>query len=96
MCLNIGETNRIVCFKQILNTFQYKCLKTNLKIKYPQKISYEEMEKITKLKSMSSEIRRRRWNWLGHVLRKNRADNSYIALGWTPEGSRARGRPSTT
>ena len=45
---------------------------------------------------ISEEVRRRRWNWIGHVLRKDRTDDCAVALGWTPEGRRKRGRPKTT
>ena len=41
-------------------------------------------------------VRRRRWNWLGHVLRREGENDCFAALGWTPEGRRARGRPKTT
>ena len=45
---------------------------------------------------ISCEARRRRWSWLGHILRKEGANDCFTALGWTPEGRRARGRPKTT
>ena len=37
-----------------------------------------------------------RWRWLGHVLRKPSEDMAKVALKWTPEGKRKRGRPKTT
>ena len=45
---------------------------------------------------ISEEVRRRRWNWIGHVLRKEASDDCAVALGWAPEGKRKRGRPKTT
>ena len=39
---------------------------------------------------------RRRWNWLGHILRREGENDYFTALGWTPEGRRATGRPKTT
>ena len=33
---------------------------------------------------------------IGHVLRQNRNSHTNIALSWTPEGKRKRGRPKTT
>ena len=50
---------------------------------------------ITGINKTSDEIRRRRWNWIGHVLRKDATDNCRVALGWQPEGKRAVGRPKT-
>ena len=33
---------------------------------------------------------------IGHVLRQNRNSHTNIALSWTPEGKRKRGRPEAT
>lgn len=52
-----------------------------------------EMAKTT---NISGEIRKRRWNWIGHIIRKDPADNCAVALGWMHEGRRKRGRPKTT
>lgn len=46
--------------------------------------------------NISCEVRRRRWNWIGHVLRKDPTDDCAVALGWTPEGRRKRSQPKTT
>ena len=42
------------------------------------------------------EIRRRRMTWLGHVFRMPQDNITKIALRWTPQGKRNRGRPKTT
>ena len=47
------------------------------------------------IKKQSCEVRRRRWNWLGHILRREGENDCFTALGWTPKGRRARGRPKT-
>ena len=47
-------------------------------------------------KDIKNRRRRRRWNWLGHILRREDEDDCKTALGWQPEGGRARGRPKTT
>ncbi|KAL9965516.1 hypothetical protein ACROYT_G029324 [Oculina patagonica] len=44
----------------------------------------------------SDEIRRRRWNWTGHIMRKGREEHCVTALEWRPEGRRRPGRPKTT
>ena len=36
---------------------------------------------------------KRRWQWIGHVLRINNNRNARTALDWAPEGKRKRGRP---
>ena len=45
---------------------------------------------------MGCKVRKRTRNWLGHVLRREGVNDCFTALGWTPEGRRARGRPKTT
>ena len=46
--------------------------------------------------NMSCEVERRRWNWLGHVLRRGGENDCVTALDWRPKGRRARGRPRMT
>ena len=40
-------------------------------------------------------IKRRRWKWIGHTLRKEHSI-ARSALDWNPEGKRKRGRPKNT
>jgi hypothetical protein len=46
----------------------------------------------TKIRS-DLEIRRRKWGWLGHTLRKPPNEMARLALDWNPQGGRRRGRP---
>ena len=41
-------------------------------------------------------MQRRKWNWLGHELRREGVNNCFMVLGWTPEDGRVGGRPKTT
>ena len=50
----------------------------------------------SEINDISCEVRRRNWNWLGHVLGREGENDCFTPLGWTPEGRRARGRPKTT
>ena len=43
---------------------------------------------ITGVKRTSDEIRCRRWNWIGHIMRKNREEHFVTALEWWPEERR--------
>ena len=43
-----------------------------------------------------TQIRRRRWRWIGHVLRLPTDAIARVALRWTPQGSRNVGRPAET
>ncbi|KAK3791103.1 hypothetical protein RRG08_010504 [Elysia crispata] len=45
---------------------------------------------------METIIIRRRWRWIGHVLRKEQDAIPRVAVQWRPEGHRKRGRPKTT
>ena len=67
-----------------------------LRIRWQQRISNNRVVEMADINSISCEIRRRRWNWLGHVLRREDENDCFTALGWTPEIRRARGRPKTT
>ena len=42
------------------------------------------------------QIKRRKWRWLGHTLRKPADNITRRGLRWTPQGKRKRGRPKTT
>ena len=79
-----------------LDTFQTKCLRRILKIRWQQRIPNERVMEVARLNNISCVVRRRRWNWLGHILRREGIDDCKTALGWKPEGKRARGRPKTT
>ena len=39
---------------------------------------------------------RRRWKWIGHVIRRNQNYITKTALHWAPEGKRKRERPKNT
>ena len=41
---------------------------------------------------MSTQIKRWKWNWIGHTLRKGREAIERQALNWNPQGKRRRGR----
>ena len=80
-----------------LDTFQFKCLRRILNVRWPYIISNNDILRITKIKTISDEVKERRWKWIGHVLRKD--DNCHcmtLALTWAPEGRRKVGRPKTT
>ena len=79
-----------------LGAFQYKCMKRILRIRWPRTISHQQIQETTGVSRTSDEIRRRRWNWIGHILRKNRQEHRITALEWRPEGRRRPGRPKPT
>ena len=60
------------------------------------KVSNEEIRSKTNMEEISHQIKRRRWKMIGHILRMKANENPRIALTWTPEGKRRRGRPRET
>jgi hypothetical protein len=81
-------TNQITRRLQILIN---KCLIMN--IKWTDKITNEELWRITKYKPTEIQIKRRKWNWIEHTLRKEAGAIEKTALDWNPQGYRRIGRP---
>ena len=42
------------------------------------------------------QLKRRKWNWIGHTLLKEARGIEKTALDWDPQGYRRRGRPKRT
>jgi len=55
----------------------------------------EELRRITHQKSIENQIKRRKWNWIGHTLCKETGATEKTALDWNPQGYRRRGRSET-
>ena len=79
-----------------LQTFINKCLRKVLRIFWPNWITNEELWSTTNTKPIDEEIRRRKWKWLGHTLRKDPMSITRQSLRWNPAGRRKRGRPKKT
>jgi arsenate reductase-like glutaredoxin family protein len=52
------------------------------------KITNDELRRITQQKSIENLIKRkkRKWNWIGHTLRKETGAIEKTALHWNPQG----------
>jgi hypothetical protein len=61
----VSNTNQIT---RRLQTFINKCLRRIINIKWTDKITNEELWRITKQKPIEIQINRRKWNWIGHTL----------------------------
>ena len=80
-----------------LEVFQNRCRRRILNIFWPNTISNIELHRKTSTSSIMTEIKRRRWTWIGHVIRMPSDAIPKIALRWTPiAGRRRRGRPKET
>jgi hypothetical protein len=47
-------------------------------------------------KPIELRIKKRKWKWIGHTIRKDENAVERIALDWNPQGTRKRGRPKKT
>ncbi|KAJ8399487.1 hypothetical protein AAFF_G00411990 [Aldrovandia affinis] len=81
---------------QKINAFHNGCLRRICRIFWPGRISNEDLYKNTNCRNVVLEIKQRRLQWLGHVLRMDQNCIPKVALRWTPPGKRKQGRPNTT
>lgn len=79
-----------------LQVFVNKCLRRILKIFWPEWVTNADLLQRAGQQPIAAEIRRRKWSWIGHTLRKPETDVARMALTWTPQGTRSRGRPRST
>ena len=79
-----------------LSTSHTTCLKRIMPVFWPSKIYNARLLQATGWEPMGTILRRRMWEWLGHVLRMEPTAHTRTALTWTPEGRGKRGRPRTT
>jgi len=67
-----------------------------MSIKWTDKITNDELWRITQQKPIENQIKRRKWNWNGHTLHKEVGAIEKTALDWDPQGYRRRGGPKRT
>ena len=79
-----------------LEVFQNRCLCRIPRIYWPQTISNYELRRRTGIEPITQQVRRKRWNWIGYVLRMPPAALPRVALRWTPDGCRKKGRLKET
>jgi hypothetical protein len=64
-----------------------------MEIWWPRVISNEKLWEVTGQINISKEIRKLKFGWIGHTLRKDDSEPCKAALQWNPQGTRGRGRP---
>ena len=79
-----------------VQVFINSCLRKILNIHWPDTISNSVLWERTNQLPAEEEIRKRRWKWIGHTLRKSPMCITRQSLTWNPEGKRKRGRPKNT
>jgi len=81
---------------QKLDAFHNGCLRKICRIFWPRVITNEDLYVKTNSEPMRRTVQKRRLKWLGHVLRMPPERIPKVALHWTPQGKRSRGRPKMT
>ena len=66
------------------------CLHNILGVRWPNTISNEDLWAKTQEERMAIQIRRKKWKWIGHTLRKPHNNVTKQALFWNPQGKRNR------
>ena len=84
------------CDENKIDVFQSRCLRWIFKIRWQERITNKEVLKMAEIENLSEDVRRRRWKFIGHIMRKEPNNDCRTALTWAPEGRRKRGRPRTT
>ena len=76
-----------------VQSFLNKRLRQILSIFWPNVITNEELWARTGQEHVETTIKRRKWKWIGHTLRKVPNNATCMAMEWNPQGRRSRGRP---
>ncbi|KYN00607.1 hypothetical protein ALC62_08617 [Cyphomyrmex costatus] len=77
-----------------LQVFVNKCLRRILRLFWANSPTNEELLRASKQEKIGTEIRRRKWKWIGHTLRKDSHNIAHMAMEYNPQGKRKRGRPA--
>ena len=84
------------CDENKIDVFQSRCLRRIFKIRWQERIINKEVLKMAEIEKLSEDVRRRRWKFIGHIMREEPNNDCRTALTWATEGQRKRGRPRTT
>ena len=79
-----------------IQTFVNRCLRRIMNVKWSDKISNNTLWTKTNQLPVEIEIKRRKWRWIGHTLKKPTTSITRQALTWNPQGKMKRGRPRNT
>ncbi|XP_044573288.1 uncharacterized protein LOC123257606 [Drosophila ananassae] len=79
-----------------LQAFVNKCLRIICGIFWPNRITNNDLWRCTNEAPIQQQIKRKKWKWIGHALRKDRDSIVRMALEWNPQGSRRVGRLKLT
>jgi hypothetical protein len=63
---------------------------------WPDVISNIMLRETTEENQYNSRLKKRKWKWIGHTIRKDKNAVERIVLDWNPQGTRKGGRPKKT
>jgi hypothetical protein len=61
-----------------------------------EKVRTEELLELAGKEPVETQIKRQKWRWMGHTLRKSDDAIEKQSLDWNPQGAHKRGWPKTT
>jgi hypothetical protein len=79
-----------------LQVFINTCLRQTLRIKWPERISNQDLWQRTRQEPIVNTIQTRKWKWVEHTLRRTETSIPRHGSDWNPKGKRKRGRPALT
>jgi hypothetical protein len=80
----------------MLQSFINRCLRRYINIRWQEIVSNEKLWTVTNQQQIDVQIKKRKWNWIGHSFRKPTGAIEKTALDWNPQGARRYGRPRIT
>ena len=79
-----------------IQVFVNRSLRYILRIRWPNIISNKDLWRVSDQEDINLQIRKIKFRWIGHKLRKEDGEISKAALLWKSQGSRKRGRPKNS
>jgi hypothetical protein len=67
-----------------------------MSIRWFDKVGKEDIWQRANQDPINTQIKKRKWAWIGHTLRKPPNSITGQTLKWNPQGKRSRGRPRNT
>jgi hypothetical protein len=79
-----------------IHQFINYCLRKIMNIRWFDKVRNEDLWQRANQDPINTQIKKGKWAWIGHTLRKPPNSITRQALKWNPQGKRSRGRPRNT
>ncbi|XP_073828644.1 uncharacterized protein [Musca autumnalis] len=76
--------------------FTNRCLRRIYVIYWPNTITNNALWNMSNQQPLEEEIKRKKYRWLGHTMRKASTDVTKQLIEYNPQGSRRIGRPKST